>query len=79
MNNTVSMTSMIATLRTQLSAKELANAVNTPSAELVRRWGRGEAQPVAKYQDKIKELYELYKRYELDKAEQAIKEFGEGS
>ena len=47
------MTSMIAALRTQLSAKELANAIDTPSAELVRRWGRGEAQPSAKYQEKI--------------------------
>ena len=63
---TVTMTSMIAALRTQLSAKELANAIDTPSAELVRRWGRGEAQPSAKYQDKITKLYDLY-----------IKEFGE--
>ena len=66
MNKTVTMTSMIAALRTQLSAKELANAIDTPSAELVRRWGRGEAQPSAKYEDKINKLYDLY-----------TKEFGE--
>mgnify|MGYP003125650151 CR=1 FL=1 len=60
MTNTTSMTSMIAALRTQLSAKELANAVNTPSAELVRRWGRGEAQPNNKYREQIIRLYDLY-------------------
>ena len=68
MNDTVSMTTMIHALRTKLSAKELANAVDTPSAELVRRWGRGEATPVDKYKERIEELYGLF-----------LEEFGENS
>ena len=60
MNTTVRMTTKIAALRTQLSAKELANAIDTPSAEVVRRWGRGEAQPSAKYETIINKLYDLY-------------------
>jgi len=56
------MTTKIAALRTQLSAKELANAIDTPSAEVVRRWGRGEAQPSAKYETIINKLYDLYTR-----------------
>jgi len=66
LNATITMTTKIAALRTQLSAKQLANAIDTPSAEVVRRWGRGEAQPSAKYQEKITKLYDLY-----------TKEFGE--
>ena len=66
MNATITITKKIAALRTQLSAKELANAIDTPSAEVVRRWGRGEAQPSTKYQEQINKLYDLY-----------TKEFGE--
>ena len=62
MNTTVRMTTKIAALQTQLSAKELANAIDTPSAEVVRRWGRGEAQPSAKYETIINKLYDLYTR-----------------
>ncbi len=68
MNTTVRMTTKIAALRTQLSAKELANAIDTPSAEVVRRWGRGEAQPSAKYETIINKLYDLYtKEFEGNK------------
>jgi DNA-binding transcriptional regulator YiaG len=62
LNATITMTSKIAALRTQLSAKELANAIDTPSAEVVRRWGRGEAQPSAKYEAIINKLFALYTR-----------------
>ena len=68
MNATITMTTKIAALRTQLSAKQLANAIDTPSAEVVRRWGRGEAQPSAKYETIINKLYALY-----------TKEFGENN
>ena len=68
MTETITMTSKIAALRTQLSAKELANAIDTPSAEVVRRWGRGEAQPSSKYEAIINKLYDLY-----------TKEFGENN
>jgi len=68
LNTTVRMTTKIAALRTQLSAKELANAIDTPSAEVVRRWGRGEAQPSAKYETIINKLYDLYtKEFEGNK------------
>jgi len=62
MTETITMTSKIAALRTQLSARALANAIDTPSAEVVRRWGRGEAQPSAKYEAIINKLYALYTR-----------------
>ena len=68
MHATITMTTKIAALRTQLSAKQIANDIDTPSAEVVRRWGRGEAQPSAKYETIINKLYALY-----------TKEFGENN